>query len=269
MTVHRNQLVEYHPQKENLPPMIEGYVPMDRRQDDFYERFMEQRIQKLNNREQSGMEDPLPFPIESLRTTPITLPQKRVSITSIDSGVNSPHILSPAKPITPDNSQPYPTPSTSGMTLVALTVPIRPLQQFFNNNRNTKNKEPKYNRSQPDHPDPQSVLRTRTRLGYKIYLIFLFFLCFICFFNDFSSSELTTFPLSFQFLTLFQITMPKCHKIYPNCIWHIPSEWQGLNIDSALFTKVYWNYATHIVWLCVSSKSPINPNLYVNKKLIF
>ena len=55
--------------------------------------------------------------------------------------------------------------------------------------------------------------------------------------------------------------MPKCHKIYPNCIWHVPSEWHGLNFGTALLTKVYWNYATHIVRVCFSSKSPINPNL--------
>ena len=55
--------------------------------------------------------------------------------------------------------------------------------------------------------------------------------------------------------------MPKCHKIYPNCIWHVPSEYHGLNFDTALLTKVYRIYATHIVRVCVSSKSPINPNL--------
>ena len=44
--------------------MIEKYVPMDRRHDCFYERFMEQRIQKLNNFEQPSMEDSHPFPIE-------------------------------------------------------------------------------------------------------------------------------------------------------------------------------------------------------------
>ena len=60
--------------------------------------------------------------------------------------------------------------------------------------------------------------------------------------------------------------MPKCHKVYPNCIWHIPPEWHGLNFDSALLTKVYWNYATHIVRLCVSSKSPLNPNLLFTAK---
>ena len=42
-TVHRNHLVEYYPKEETLPPMIEDYVPMDRRPGDFYERFMEQR----------------------------------------------------------------------------------------------------------------------------------------------------------------------------------------------------------------------------------
>ena len=58
--------------------------------------------------------------------------------------------------------------------------------------------------------------------------------------------------------------MRRCHKIYPNCIWHVPPERHGLN--SALLSKVYLNYTTHIVSICVSSKSPINPQLHVNKK---
>ena len=74
-------------------------------------------------------------------------------------------------------------------------------------------------------------------------------------------------PVMFSaFSVLFQITMPKCHKIYPNCIWHVPPEWHGLNIDSALLTKIYWNYANHNVLACVSSESPINLNPYVTKK---
>ena len=93
--------------------MIEEYVPMDRGHDDFFERFLEQRIQKLNNSEQPCMEDYLPFPIEVLRTAPVTLPQKRVSNISSDSRVNSPHVLSPAMPITPDTFQPHLVPSTS------------------------------------------------------------------------------------------------------------------------------------------------------------
>ena len=60
--------------------------------------------------------------------------------------------------------------------------------------------------------------------------------------------------------------MPKCHKIYPNCIWHVPSGWHGLNFDTALLTKVYWNYATHIVRVCITHKTPINPDLpFTNK----
>ena len=84
--------------------MTEEYVPMDKHHDDFYEKFMEQRIQKINYPEQSGMEGSFPFPIEPLRTAPGTLPPKRFSNTSSDSGVNSPHTLSPAMPVTPDSS---------------------------------------------------------------------------------------------------------------------------------------------------------------------
>ena len=139
---------------------------MDRRPDDFYERFMEQRFQKINNPGQSSTEDSLPFPIEPLRTAPVTLPQKRVSNTSSDSGVNSPQVLSPAMPVTPNNSQSYPMPSTSRMP--PSSGPLTPIQQFINNSRNPKTKEPKYNRAQPDHPNSQSVLRTRTRQGYQL-----------------------------------------------------------------------------------------------------
>ena len=87
--------------------MIEEYVSMDKRHDDVYERFMEQRTQKMDKPGQSGMEDSFPFPIEPHRAAPVTPPQKRVSNTSSDSGVNSLHILTPGMPITPDNSQPH------------------------------------------------------------------------------------------------------------------------------------------------------------------
>ena len=143
--------------------MMEEYVPMDRRPDDFYERFTEERFQKINNPVQSGMEGSLPFPIESLRTAPVTIPQKRVSNTSSDSGVNSPHVLSPAMPITPDNSQPDLIPSTTRMN--PPRGPLNPIQQFINNSRKSKKKAPKYNRPRPNHTDPQSLLRTRTRKG--------------------------------------------------------------------------------------------------------
>ena len=155
--VHRNLLVKYHPKEETLPPLKEKYVPMRRRNDNFCERFMEQRIKNLNNSKQPGMDDSLAFPIEPLRTAPITLPRKRIINTSSDSGVNSTHVLSPAMPITPDNLQPHFLPPFSLMN-----PPTGPLtiQQFINISRKSENEEPKYNHSQPDHPDPQYVLGT-------------------------------------------------------------------------------------------------------------
>ena len=114
-TVHRDHLVENHPKEETLTPLIDESVPMDRPHDDLYKKFMEQRIQKLNNPEQSGMEDSLPFPIEPFSTAPVTLPQKGVSNTSSYSRVNSLHVQSPALALTPDDSQPCFIPSTSRM----------------------------------------------------------------------------------------------------------------------------------------------------------
>ena len=127
---------------------------------------MEQQLQKINNPEHSSMEHSLLFPIEPLRTAAVTFPQKRVSNTSSDSGVNSPQVLSPAMTATPDKSQSYLEPSTSRMH--PPSGPLTPIQPFIKNSRKTKAKEAKYNRSQPDHPDSQSVLRTRTRQGYKL-----------------------------------------------------------------------------------------------------
>ena len=80
-TVHRNHLVEYYPKEETLPPMIEEYLPMDRRHDDFYEKLMEKRIQKINNPEQSGMEDSLPFPIVRACLTPISPKTSKLDLT--------------------------------------------------------------------------------------------------------------------------------------------------------------------------------------------
>ena len=113
--------------------MVEKHVPMDRSHDDFNERFLEQRIQKLNNAEESDMEDSFPFPIEPLRTAPVTLPPKRVSKTSSDSGVNSLRVLSPAMLTIPENKQPYLIPST--LRIKPPSGPLTPFQQFKRKNR--------------------------------------------------------------------------------------------------------------------------------------
>ena len=47
--------------------------------------------------------------------------------------------------------------------------PLTPIQRLIHHNtRKYQNKEPKNNRSQPDHPDADSVLRSQTRHGYKL-----------------------------------------------------------------------------------------------------
>ena len=97
-TAHRNHLVEYFPKEESLPAMIEKYIPSDKRHDDFYERFMDRRIQKLNDPDPVVRNDSIPFPIVPLPSSTTAVTTKRISNTSVDSGVNSPPILSPSQP---------------------------------------------------------------------------------------------------------------------------------------------------------------------------
>ena len=79
------------------------------------------------------------------------------------------------------------------------------------------------------------------------------------------SPELTSLYQAFS-LFLFQINMPKCHKNYPNCIWQVSTECHTLGFYSALLTKVYWNYATHIVRVCVTSIWPKTSKLDLTDK---
>ena len=62
-TVQRNHLVEYYPKEGSLPAMIEEYVPSDHQNDNFYERFMEQRTRNLNNPSTTEENDSFPIPI--------------------------------------------------------------------------------------------------------------------------------------------------------------------------------------------------------------
>ena len=125
---------------------------------------MEQRIQKLNNSEQLGMEDSLPFPIEALRAAPTTFlgNESVILAATLESTLLT---FYHQHCVTPEISQPNLVPSISRIN--PPNGPKTPIQQFIHKSRKSKNKEPKYIRSQPDHPDPQSVLRTRTRQGYK------------------------------------------------------------------------------------------------------
>ena len=166
--VHRNYLVEYYLEEESIPAMIEEYVPHDQRHDDFYERFLEQRIGKLNSFTEPLAANPILFPIRPLPMAPVVASHKRDSITSSDSGAGSPHLFSPTLPITPEQLPQHPQemeteqPSTSAPTRL-----LTPIQQILRNSRKSKAKEPKYFRPQPHDTNSQSVLRTLTRQGYK------------------------------------------------------------------------------------------------------
>ena len=172
-TVHRNHLVEYYPKEESLPPMIEEYVPPDTHCDDFYERFMERRVQQLNDPKETATNDSIPFPIVPLTSAPTVRPTKRISNTSDDSGINSCPTFStiPPQSINLSSRTPINNPSSSQIITSPIppSQPLTPIQRLIHHNtRKYQNKEPKYNRFQPDHPDAGSVRRTQTRHGYKI-----------------------------------------------------------------------------------------------------
>ena len=126
-TVHRNHLVEYYPKEESLPPMTKEFVPSDTHRDDFYERFMEQPVQKLKDPKESVTDDSIPFPIVPLSLAPTVLLPKRFSNTSDDSGFNSSPPFSaiiPPQPINHSLRSPTLNPSTSHI----ITSPIPPSQ---------------------------------------------------------------------------------------------------------------------------------------------
>ena len=68
--------------------MIEEYVPSDAHHDDFYERFIERRVQQLNDPQETATDDSIPFPIVPLSSAPTVVPTKRISNTSDVPGVN-------------------------------------------------------------------------------------------------------------------------------------------------------------------------------------
>ena len=143
---------------------------------------MEQRNRDLNNPSTTDERHSFPFPIEPLRSFSSTNRPKRSSMHSNDSANTSPlafsctPVLSPA--ILTETSTPQP--SSSQQTQAAQLSPrehLSPIQQFirYSATRMARRglkwrlREPKYNRLPPDYPDPQSVMITRTRQGYKLW----------------------------------------------------------------------------------------------------
>ena len=161
--------------------MIEEYVPSDHQSANFYERFMEQRTRDLNNPSMTEKLDPIPFPIEPLRSISSTNKPKRYSMHRKDAGITSPlassrtPVLSPAIPT--ETSTPRQSSSEHAQTSQPLLREnLSPIQHFIRNSATSmvrksvksRPKEPNYDRSQPNYPDSQSVLRTITRQVYKL-----------------------------------------------------------------------------------------------------
>ena len=180
-TDRRNHLVEYYPKEESLPTMIEEFIPSDHQNDNFYERFMEQRTRDLNIPSRIEEHDSFPFPIEPLRSKSSTNKPRGSSLHSNDSEFTSPFassrtlVLSPAIPAKTSTAHPF----SSQHAQTAQLSPrenLSPIQQFIRNSATRMarssakpcSKEPKYTRAQPKCPDSQSVLRTITRQCYKL-----------------------------------------------------------------------------------------------------
>ena len=142
---------------------------------------MEQRTRHLNNPSTTEKHDSFPFPIEPLRSISSTNKPKRSSLHSNDSGITSPFVSSRTRVLSPAIPAEIST-SHASFYQQAQTAPLSPrehlspIQQFIRNSatrmaRNSvksRPKEHKYNRSQPDYPNSQSVLRTITRQSYKL-----------------------------------------------------------------------------------------------------
>ena len=132
---------------------------------------MERRVQQLNNPKGSAKDDSFPFPIVPLSSAPTVLPTKRISNTSDDSGINSSPTLSPTIPPQSIDHSPRTLINNPSSSLTITSPkpprqPLTPIQRLIHHNiRKYQNKEPKYNQSQPDHPDAELVLRTQTRQG--------------------------------------------------------------------------------------------------------
>ena len=180
--------------------------------------------------------------------------------TSSVSGVNSPQVISPAMPVTPDH---WHTPQSCLMSSTSRKDSLRtspgwfltPVQCFLNNVWKVKNKELKYNWPQPNYPEPQSVLRNRTRSGNKRWNFTLCNFLYLALLLRFSATDWTGFVLSFHFFRNLD-PYANCHKIYPNCIWHLPLRWHALNYNSVLLLKVSWYHSTNVVRVCITPLSP-------------
>ena len=176
-TVHRNHLLKYFPKEETLPPLIEEYNTPPRDDIDFYPNFVKARIDSLNVSEPILHTDLCLLPTQQRPVSP-NLKRVRRSNSSADSGILSPETHLPNTPTSPNQ------PTTSQATV---TTPIRaepqnhttpaaatgqqkpptPMQELRRAVARQLERNPRYQRPQPNQPAPTSILRTKTRVGYK------------------------------------------------------------------------------------------------------
>ena len=181
-TVHRNHLIEYFPKEETLPPLIEEYTTPHRGDTDFYNNLVKGRIEQLNVSEPQKLGDLCILPVRNQQNQ--ILARKRTQTPqSTDSGIISPEnqlLSTPKTPDQPSTSHPQnaatpiltltqrqPTPAPPTNTPASSTKSTTPLQELRRAVARQIERNPRYQRAQPNQPALQSILRERTRIGYK------------------------------------------------------------------------------------------------------
>ena len=150
--------------------MIEEYVPPDYQNENFYERFMEQRTRHLKNPSTTEEQDTFLFPIEPLPSISSPDKPKLSSMHNNDSGITSPLAFSRTSVLSPvipkETSTPHPSsPQHAKTAQLSPREHLSPIQQFIRNSANrmarsgvkSRPEELKHNRSQPNYPNLQSV----------------------------------------------------------------------------------------------------------------
>ena len=258
-TVHPNHLVEYYPKEESLLAMIEEYVSHDQRHDDFYERFVEQRIGNLNSFTEPPAEDTIPFPIRPLPTAPGVALHKRDSITSSDWEL---------------------------ARLMFFRQPYLLLLNNYHNIHRRRRLNSRQRRLQLDHllrfnnfcgtvASPKRENENISDLSHRIPILNRFYVPSLARAKNSDKQQFVvaqyslTFSLFRNSLPIFLYTsnkMPKCHKFYPDCQWTVIHCWPYLTLDKVLLTNVYWSYSTHIVRVCFTPLLKLTLDWYLKRK---
>ena len=175
-TVHRNHLIEYFPKEETLPPLIEEYTTPHSGDTNFYSSFVKGRIEKLNVSEPQTLGDLCILPIRNQRDQ-ILAGKITQTPQSTDSNIISPEnqlLTTPKTPDQPSTSHPrdtatpimtltqrQPTPAPPTNTPASSSKSPTPLQESRRAVARHIERNPRYQRGQPNQPAQQSILRQK------------------------------------------------------------------------------------------------------------